>query len=338
MAITFVDPRLGEPSAEVGESLRSLRAGLDNSEIPAKRLDHNLLIATWNVRALGGLTERWDPEPGDSPKRNLHDLYAIAEIVSRFDVVAVQEAREDLVALRRLMGVLGPDWGLMLTDVTEGKAGNDERLAFVCDLRRVRPSGLACELVVPQEWLAKDEEGALEGRGVRSDALYRQFARTPYAVSFESAGHGFVLVALHVWYGKKPVEREAELRVIAEWLARWSESDNAYHRDLLCLGDFNIDRKGDPNWQAFAEKGLRSPPELDDALRTISDRPGKASFYDQLAWFWDDEYSRLDLPYTGRAGSFDWTAHVLQSLEVDDKSWHISDHLPLWAEFSVRGL
>ncbi|MGI8593634.1 MAG: endonuclease/exonuclease/phosphatase family protein [Solirubrobacteraceae bacterium] len=327
---------MGTPPAAVLESLRGLRLALDESEIPAKRIDRNLLIATWNVRALGGLTERWEAEPEDSPKRNVHDLYAIAEIVSRFDVVAIQEARGNLTALRRLMGILGSAWGLMLTDVTEGKAGNDERLAFICDLRRVRPSGLACELVVPEEWLAESEDDALEGGLIRADALHRQFARTPYAVSFEAAGRGFVLTALHVWYGQKPVERQAELRTIAEWLARWSESDSAYHRDLICLGDFNIDRKGDPNWEAFAEQGLRSPPELDEALRTISDRPGKASFYDQVAWFWDDERSRLDLPYTGRAGSFAWTEHVLQSLEADEKSWRISDHLPLWAEFSVR--
>ena len=30
----------------------------------------------------------------DSPKRDLHSLLCIAEIVSRFDVVAVQEAKE----------------------------------------------------------------------------------------------------------------------------------------------------------------------------------------------------------------------------------------------------
>jgi len=336
VSVAFADPRLGPPPEEIAESLRALRAALDDSDVPAKRLDHNLLIATWNVRALGRLTERWEARPGDKPKRNLHDLYAIAEIVSRFDVVAVQEARGDLVALRRLMDVLGPSWGLMLTDVTEGAAGNGERLGFVFDLRRVRPSGLACELVVPEEWLAKDEQEALDRGLIRPDALYRQFARTPYAVSFETAGRGFVLVALHIWYGDKTSERQAELHAIAEWLARWSRADSVYHRDLICLGDFNIDRKGDPNWQAFAQKGLRSPPELDTVPRTLVETGDELPFYDQIAWFWDDGDSRLELPYTGRAGSFDWTPYVLAELDSDEKSWRISDHLPLWAEFSTR--
>jgi len=283
-----------------------------------------------SVRALGALTEKWQSEASDTPKRNLHDIHAIAEIVSRFDVVAIQEAREDLTALRRLMQALGPSWGLILTDVTWGEPGNGERLAFVFDMRRVKPSGLACELVVPAEWLAESEEDARENDKIRMDGLYKQFARTPYAVSFESAGQTFVLVALHVWYGKKATEREPELRAIAEWLSRWSSRGGPYEQNFIALGDFNIDRKGDPNWEAFASHGLRAPAELDEALRTISDQPGDPNFYDQIAWFHENGKAKLSLEYTGRAGSFDWTQHVLQGVGDTEKSWRISDHFPLW--------
>ena len=41
-----------------------------------------------------------------------------AEVVSRFDVVAVQEAKNSLEALRH-MKVLGPNWDPSLTEVTE---------------------------------------------------------------------------------------------------------------------------------------------------------------------------------------------------------------------------
>jgi hypothetical protein len=44
------------------------------------------------------LTEKWRSEEEDSPKRDLFDVRCIAEIVSRFDVVAIQEARGDLSA------------------------------------------------------------------------------------------------------------------------------------------------------------------------------------------------------------------------------------------------
>lgn len=55
------------PPSEVAAELAELRAVLDNT-IPAKVLDRNLLIATWNIRAFGDLTEKWEAGPNDSPK------------------------------------------------------------------------------------------------------------------------------------------------------------------------------------------------------------------------------------------------------------------------------
>lgn len=318
---------LDAPPDEVENQLRGLRSGLDEA-IPAKRLDDNLLIATWNIRAFGGLTEKWQTEEGDSPKRNLGDVRAIAEIIRRFDVVAVQETRAALKALRHTLKVLGADWGLILTDVTQGDEGNGERLAFLFDLRRVKPSGLACELVVPKE--------RLERGGISENALQEQFARTPYAVSFQSAGHTFTLVTLHVIFGDKPDDRIGELQGIADWLADWAERMDDYNQNLISLGDFNIDRKGDPNYEAFTSRGLRPPSELDDLPRTTSDLAGKVKFYDQIAWFHDGERSKLSFPYTGQAGVVRWTDWLLRDVDKTEKTWRISDHYPLWAEFSVR--
>src|SRR3712207_5137343 len=95
------------PPDEVSTDLLGLRSSLDEG-IPAKGLDRNLLIATWNIRAFGSLTEKWTSSDEDTPKRDLHALLCIAEIVSRFDVIAVQEVKNDLKALRHLLHVLGP--------------------------------------------------------------------------------------------------------------------------------------------------------------------------------------------------------------------------------------
>lgn len=194
--------------AAVRKEIDNLRAALDET-IPSKQLDRNLLIGTWNIRAFGGLTDKWKAAPDDSPKRDLHALAAITEIVSRFDVVAIQEIKGEIKALRHMLKGLGPHWGLILTDVTKGRPGNDERLGFIFDTRRVKMSGLACELVVPLE----------ESKKIKKDALQRQFARTPYAVSFISGGKTFILITLHVIYGKAPADRVTELKAIAEWLS-----------------------------------------------------------------------------------------------------------------------
>jgi hypothetical protein len=224
-----------------------------------------------------------------------------------------------------MMKDLGPDWAFVLTDVTQGKAGNDERLAFVFDLRRVRPAGLACELVISEE--------QTHVRGT-SD-LVRQFARTPYAVSFLSAGQTFLLVTLHVLWGTVPADRIPELRGIAQWIARWSDELASWGHNLIALGDFNIDRKDDEAFKAFTSTGLRAPKELDAVPRTIfGDAQG---FYDQIAWFTGDKGApRLNLVYTGHAGGFDFVPHVFRELDPQQVSWRMSDHMPLWCEFAVR--
>lgn len=314
-----------QPPGNVADELRTLRVDLHKT-IPPKHLDHNVLIGTWNIRAFGGLTEQWDEVMHGSPKRNLHALRCITEIIGRFDVIAIQEVTGNMKSLRHLMKVLGPHWSLILTDVTRGDRGNNERMAFLFDTRKVKLSGLACELVVPED------------EAIDSDAFIRQFARTPYAVAFQSTGHTFVLVTVHILYGSDPQDRIGELKAIAHWLDEWSRDANAWDHDLIVLGDFNIDRMDDPLYQAFTSTGLHTPDDLNTIPRTIfsePDEPDTEKFYDQIAWFTDGHgYPRLSMEYA-RSGSFDFTKSVMTSLTDQKLSWRMSDHYPLWAEFLV---
>jgi hypothetical protein len=82
------------PPAAIREELTRLRRQLGR-DIP-KKTDRNLLIATWNLREFGDLTRKWDSTQADTPKRDLHALACIKEIVKRFDVVAIQEAQKGL--------------------------------------------------------------------------------------------------------------------------------------------------------------------------------------------------------------------------------------------------
>jgi len=320
-------PRATDPlPQDVADEVHILIDALD-AEVPFKRLDDNLLIGTWNIRAFGGLVDKWRSSEDDSPKRDLLSLHCIANIVKRFDVVAIQETKGNLRALRHMLDILGPDWGLILTDVTEGAKGNDERLAFVFDMRRAKPSGLAAELVVPREWLERGSK----------DALEEQFARTPYAVSFLSGKQTYILVTLHVLFGKDPKDRVPELTAIADYMAKWARDINSWGQNLIVLGDFNIDRLGDPLYQAFTSTGLRTPPELDLVPRTIFGNDKSQHFYDQIAWFTGEGGSpALSLTYRNNAGHFDFIPHVMPGMAKPSLSWRISDHYPLWAEFHNR--
>lgn len=313
------------PPEEISHEIQKLNNSLDTL-LPSKELDKNVMIATWNIRAFGDLTEKWEADEDDSPKRDLHSLLLISNIVKRFDIIAIQEIRGNLKALRHMLKILGDHWSFILTDVSGGSEGNNERLAFLFDNRKVKLSGLACELVVPNEEIESIGEGAFK----------RQFARTPYAVGFKVGGKTFVLVTLHVLYGDSATERTPELKAIAEWLKHWSEYMYSFDQSLMVLGDFNIDRKGDERYQAFVSTGLKVPEDMHDIRRTIYD--GSTKFYDQIAWFEnEDNIAQLSIKYK-RGGSFKFSPFVLKdrALSSSQLSWRISDHLPLWAEFSTR--
>ncbi len=313
------------PPKQVMDNLDLLRQDLD-LKIPAKKLDSNLLIASWNIRSFGDLTRKWKSEKGDRPKRDLHSILCIAEIIRRFDVVAIQEVKANIRALRDTLKVLGKHWSMILTDVTKGDAGNGERMAYLFDTRRVSLSGLAGELVVPNEWTHK----------VSENVLNEQFVRTPYAVSFRSNHQTFILVTLHILYGKKPSDRIKELKGIAKWLSDWATDINAYHHNLMVLGDFNIDARGDVLDKTFLSEGLFVPEALQnkEVTRSIFN---ETKYYDQIAWFnGEGKQPKLSLSFVN-GGNYDFVDKVLvnRNLTRRDLSYLISDHYPLWAEFKL---
>lgn len=313
------------PPIEVLGDLKLLKEDLD-LKIPSKQLDKNLLIASWNIRAFGNLTRKWESDDDDSPKRDLHSVLCISEIIKRFDVIAVQEVKANIRALRDTLKVLGDHWSLILTDVAKGDSGNGERMAYIFDTRRVQLSGLAGELVIPNEWTKK----------INQESLDEQFVRTPYAVSFKSNNQTFILVTLHIIYGKKSKDRIKELKGIAQWLSDWAKNINAFHQNLIVLGDFNIDKRGDLLDATFLSEGLFVPPQLqnEEVTRSIFN---ETKYYDQIAWFNGTENQpKLSLEFIN-GGNYDFVGKTLSNRNISKRSlsYLISDHYPLWAEFKL---
>jgi endonuclease/exonuclease/phosphatase family metal-dependent hydrolase len=300
----------------VGEDVARLRVALDTVVPP--RDEQNILVATWNVRAFGELTPKWQSSPSDAPKRDWRSVACIAEVVSRFDVVALQEVRRSPSALRFLLQLLGPHWRAIASDVTEGDPGNSERLAFVYDSTRLQPAGLVGEIVLP---------GTLGGQG--------QFARTPYVAGFTRGDVEFVLTTVHVLWGENEQARLPEISSFARWMREWADRPMDWNQNLLVLGDFNLDRVGDPLFEAFVSTGLFPPAELNNVPRTVFEDDGEHHFYDQIAWFSDPSGASLldSMTYSGRGGSFDFVPHAFQELSLTETTWRMSDHYPLWVEF-----
>ena len=102
---------------QVVEDIVRLRRRIEASGLPPKIVDSNLLIGSWNLRNFGSVYQEWKENSG-SPKRNLRAMANIAEVVSCFDVIAIQEVKSDTSGLRMLLDdFLGSQWGLILSDV-----------------------------------------------------------------------------------------------------------------------------------------------------------------------------------------------------------------------------
>lgn len=299
------------------EEIVRLHQRINDSKMPQKVVDKNLLIGSWNIRNFGTIHESWRDKP-DRPKRNLRSLVYITEIINRFDVIAIQEVKADTSGIRLLLDeFLGPDWGLIVSDVSAGTKGNNERLAFIYDKRRVTPSGLAGEIVLPSEAGGNPTE---------------QFDRTPYIVGFQTAGERFALLTAHIRYGKRSSERLGEIESLSRYIAdeiRDRATAGGEEKNLIVLGDFNIDDRGDnPLFQAFVSTGLVVPSQLLNLKTTYSTKP---KYYDQIAWF----MGNLDLLSEDRAGVINFSGAVYREYGLRQMSFRVSDHFPVWVEFII---
>lgn len=118
--------------AHIGEDPDGLHPGRDPRQW--------MRLATWNIREF--------PSGKYGHRLPNESYYYIAEIISHFDVIALQEIRDDLRALKKVMRLLGPNWMYIATDVCEGKSGNGERMVFVYNTNTAYFRNVAGELIL----------------------------------------------------------------------------------------------------------------------------------------------------------------------------------------------
>lgn len=312
----------GKPNdRRTASGLLRLRDALDGT-IPSKTLDDTLMVASWNLREFGG--KKYGGRTRES-------LFYIAEIIDRFDLVAVQEVRDDLQALDQLMVILGGWWKYVITDVTGGRQGNSERLAFVYDQRKLSFGGLAGE-VAPD--MVKRPDGGL--------AADFAFARSPYMVGFRAGWFKFSICTGHLYYGKsKPddPQRLAEMKTVVKLLQKRIKSADRWAKNVILLGDFNIFSELDKTFTALTG-AFRKAPALDKSRSN----QGRTKAFDQIAFLAPDVNSQLE---KAKGGVFDFYEHVYRTQDRADyaqkdltkfKDWRtyqMSDHLPIWIEVRI---
>ena len=304
------------------EKLLLLKFELDKM-IPSKTVDPTLLLATWNIREFGGTK---------SGGREEEPLFYIAEIMSRFDIIAVQEVRDDLDALDKLLQILGSWWKYIVSDVTLGTQGNNERHAYIYDTRKISFGGMAGELV---------PEMKKEGGVLKSDFA---FSRTPYIAGFKAGWFKFTLCTQHFYYGEDKADdpqRLKEAQTVLKLLKKRMQSKDAWSGNSILLGDFNVFSLHDETFLAIEKEQFHVPASLKGTYTNSNrDQP----FY-QIAFQSRDVEKQLGL---ARAGTFpffdhvyrdaDWKTYLPNKTFNEYKQWRtfkMSDHLPLWVELFV---
>jgi endonuclease/exonuclease/phosphatase family metal-dependent hydrolase len=317
---SFPKPRFTftyEAAQEI-DALREYRDHKPGRKIPDKK-DNRLLLATWNIANLG------------LHKREMIDYQVLAEIVSWFDLIALQEVNDRLEGLRSIQKFLPASFKVLFSD----KAGNNERLAYVYDSGKISPLEKVGEIAIPPK-----DHRYIKLPGM--EALFPGFDRNPYLAAFKAGNFTFVLVNVHQYFGGEDpnsVERRSlETYAVARWADLRRKNKHAYTPNIMALGDFNLPKveKGDPIYRALTARGLRLPEHSTRISSSIS--ADKA--YDQIAFFPGSAKKR----FTRHSGVFDFDGALFRKLweartENQFRSYvryYISDHRPMWAEFEIE--
>jgi len=319
--------------------LLQLRKHLKN-EIPRKKED-SLLLCTWNIR---------DFDKPNHGIRELEALHYLAEIISHFDIVAIQEVYRDLTALKKVMNILGGDWDFICSDTTEGARGNNERMAYVFDKRKVKFGGLAGELVIPP--MRRKVNGKMTTK------LVGQSWRTPMLCGFQSAWAKFILCSVHIQWGESTANsksRKDEIDHIAKFLKKRTEDPTSWARKIILLGDFNIFNKKDLTYKALEKQEFTYPKALENVYTKGSGTNAKNNrHYDHILF--RQRPGGIEATDGGVVDPFQVVYTAQEEAEYKElmlkpkkkrsdpdkyyryKTWRthqISDHKPLWVEFKI---
>jgi endonuclease/exonuclease/phosphatase family metal-dependent hydrolase len=273
----------------------------------AERPPDRIRIATFNIEKFG--------DKKSSTRVNelgVDELGTIAKIVSKFDLVAIQEiVGGDGIALKRLVDLLNESGGQYAATVSEpiGEGSYFESYAFVWDQRRI-------ELVPGSAYVVLDP-----GKRMHREPMVATFqTRLPSP----ETGQPFRFTAINVHTDPDlvdPDQPDSEINVLADVFHRVREYEFRQHRedDFILLGDLNVDpsRLGK----------LGEIPGLISLGGDVKTNVSRKKTNDHILI--DRNVTR---EYSGAMGVIDLIAHLGLSREQADS---ISDHIPLWAEFEI---
>ena len=304
---------------DVASEIERLRAHKRRRRIPRRTRD-TLLVTSWNIANLG------------AQARRDQDRALIAEILSWFDFIAIQECRENFGDLFDLQQKLPKSYKVLMSDAS----GNNERLAFLYNGRKMSALEEIGEIAFPPS----------RYRSVKLPGIQQQFNgfdRTPFLASFAAGMTSIIFVNVHLYFGdtrpKSIARRSLETFAVAKWSDLRNRSKFSFTRELVALGDFNMPRSeaDDPIFKALTRYGLELPQHSTQIASSIS----TDAHYDQIAFL----PRTTQNCFTGLKGVFDYDTAVFPDLWQAGKNakrfksylrYYMSDHRPMWVQLRIR--
>ena len=257
-----------------------------------QRDPESITVASFNIQVFG-----------TSKLKKPAAMNVLAEIVRRFDVVAIQEVRaKDQTVVPRFVEMVnsnGAQYDYVIGPRL-GRTSSKEQYAFVFDATRV-------EVDRRSAYTLSD----------RTDLLHRE----PFVARFRARtqppeqAFTFTLINIHT----DPDETDIELDALDD--AFRSVQENGWREDdVILLGDLNEDERhlGD----------LGRLPGIRWVVSGVPTNTRGSKSYDNILF---DSGNTVE--HTGRWGVLNFREEFGLTM---DEALEVSDHLPVWAEFSSR--
>ncbi|HZZ73285.1 MAG TPA: endonuclease/exonuclease/phosphatase family protein [Pirellulales bacterium] len=229
-------------------------------------------------------------------------MNVLCEVVRRFDLVAIQEVRsvrdDILPRFVQMINSTGRHYDFVIGP-RMGRTNSKEQYAFIFDTASIEV-----------------DRRTLYAVGDPYDRLQRP----PFVAHFRVRGPDpneaftFSLADIHT----EPDDTVRELNACAD-VFKAVRNDGSDEDDVILLGDMNVDDKhlGD----------LGKLPGIGWVISNHFTNTRQSKQYDNMVF-----NRQATVEYTGRSGVFDLVREFNLTL---DQALEISDHFPIWAEFSI---
>lgn len=239
---------------------------------------------------------------GTSKMGKPHVMDILARTVRRFDMVAIQEVRSvDQSVVPRfveLVNAEGARYDFVLGPRL-GRTSSKEQYVFLFDTGRIEVDpGSVYTVDDPQDLLHREPLVArFRVRGIPAEQAFT-----------------FTLANIHT----DPDETDTELDALADVFVAVQHNGSG-EDDVILLGDLNVDE--------YHLGRLGQLPGIAHAISGTTTNTRRSAMYDNLVFD-----SAATSEYAGRSGVLDLIGEYGLT---EDAALEVSDHCPVWAEFSV---